>query len=459
MIDDTSLNRQNPWWIKEELVEQDEKILEYQSQSYRYIPPFLLSYPCDHDAILTLRGPRQIGKSTAVKLLIRKLLLEIKVPAETIFFFSCDRVEDFNELYGIMTQYLERTRALHEKKRLFIFLDEISFVREWQRAMKSLADEGRLKNTTILLTGSNLLDLKTSSEKMPGRRGKQDALDFELLPLSFRDFVKTVAPRILEMPLKEKLFSQAKIDRLLDDFLLTGGFPTSFNEYYRNSFIPSYVYKLYTSWIEGDINKIGRSEKILYQLTNKILDTFTTPISWHKIGKEAGGIAHTTVFDYVETLEKMYVLSVCEWFDISRKSILFRKNKKIYFLDPLIFQCFLSKKMSIDDSPFQSIQSLLKDPSFKAALVENMVGEYLRRKHKTVHYTSFPRAEIDFITHTGSALQGFEVKYRNHISGDECQKIRTSLPEHIPLTIITKTKEHHSKDISFIPASIFLLEE
>lgn len=57
------LQQHNPWWFREEMILDDEKIREYERVSYPYIPPILAGYPEGTDAILTLRGPRQIGKS------------------------------------------------------------------------------------------------------------------------------------------------------------------------------------------------------------------------------------------------------------------------------------------------------------------------------------------------------------------------------------------------------------
>ena len=126
------LQQHNPWWFREEMILDDEKIREYEKVAYRYIPPILAEYPEDTDAILTLRGPRQIGKSTSIKLLIRKLLLELKVPKRYVFYFSLDRIEDFDQLYELVDCYLREVRPT-SPQRLHIFLDEISFVREYRK--------------------------------------------------------------------------------------------------------------------------------------------------------------------------------------------------------------------------------------------------------------------------------------------------------------------------------------
>jgi len=128
------LQQQNPWWFREEIILDDEKIADYEGQTYQYIPSALSEFPEDTDAILTLRGPRQIGKSTTMKLLIRKLLLELKIAKKHIFYFSLDRIENFNQLYELIDCYLRNVRP-GKPQRLYIFLDEISFVREWQQGV------------------------------------------------------------------------------------------------------------------------------------------------------------------------------------------------------------------------------------------------------------------------------------------------------------------------------------
>jgi len=189
------LQQHNPWWFREELILDDEKIVDFERESYQYIPPVMAEYPEDRDAILTLRGPRQIGKSTSMKLLIRRLLLEFKVPKNHVFYFSLDRIEDFNQLYELIDCYLRNLRPGNQQ-RLYIFLDEISFVRKWQRGVKALADEGKLKNVTLLLTGSNLIDIYKGAERLPGRRGKISKIDFEQLPMTFAEFIHLIEPGI-----------------------------------------------------------------------------------------------------------------------------------------------------------------------------------------------------------------------------------------------------------------------
>ena len=148
----------NPWWETPEAIKSDIKIREFDAQKFQFRHPFLKTFPTNLDAVLTLRGPRRIGKTTLVKLIIKNLLLDLRIPPENIFFYSCDQVTDFKELSTILGEYLSFIRP-RSKERVFIFLDEISFVKEWQRAIKTLADTGQLQNVTCLLTGSSTIAL------------------------------------------------------------------------------------------------------------------------------------------------------------------------------------------------------------------------------------------------------------------------------------------------------------
>jgi len=250
------LHQHNPWWFRKEMILDDEKIMEYERGAYRYTPFILAEYPEDSDAILTLQGPRQIGKRTSMKSLIRRLLLDIKIPPKNVFYFSLDRIEDFDQLYELIDCYLRHIKP-SRPQRLHIFLDEISFLREWQRGIKALADEGKLKSVTLLLTGSNLMAIGEGAEKMPGRRGKLSKSDFEQLPMTFAEFIHLTDPKIEQADIGSLTYHKDLLLHRFREYLITGGFPLSVSLFFSNGQISSHVYQLYLSWIEGDMGRSG----------------------------------------------------------------------------------------------------------------------------------------------------------------------------------------------------------
>lgn len=441
------LQQQNPWWFREEIILDDEKIADYEGQTYQYIPSALSEFPEDTDAILTLRGPRQIGKSTTMKLLIRKLLLELKIAKKHVFYFSLDRIEDYNQLYELIDCYLRNVRP-GKPQRLYILLDEISFVREWQRGIKALADEGKLKNTTLLLTGSNLLDI---------RGEKLSKVDFEQLPMTFAEFIHLTEPTIELADIDNLIYYK---DLLLDRFekyLITGGFPLSVNLFFTKGYIPSYVYQLYLSWIEGDIGRAGKLERNLYQIMSRVLAHISTGISWYGLSREAGIASHATVQEYIEILERMYVLRSVPFIDLSSKLPMYRKNKKLYFHDPLIFHCFSGKNSGIGDNFFTECQRFLNDPIGKSKLVESIVGMHIFRHYQNCFYWQGQK-EIDFLSKKGNKLYFFEVKYQEKVSAAEFQWFKKISSKGKPLTVITKQDSEKCESINLVPVPIFLIQ-
>jgi hypothetical protein len=449
------LQQHNPWWIRKEMILDDVNILDYQQKKYQYVPPIVGDYPVNTDAILTLRGPRQIGKSTSLKLLIRKLLLEDKIPEKTVFYFSLDRIEDFNQLYDLLSCYLNDIRT-KTNDRLHIFLDEISFVREWQRCIKALADEGRLKNATLLLTGSNTIDIMKGSERMPGRRGSLDKLDYDQLPLTFYEFIKMIDPAIECNNIEHLIFSQNLLNSRFKEYLITGGFPLTMNLFYSQEYISSFAYQIYVNWIEGDIGRVGKSERNLYQIMSRVLTHLSTGISWHSMSKEAGIVSHKTVQEYIELLERMYVLYTIPFIDLSSKLPKYRKNKKIAFTDPLIFHCFSGMDKGVSDNLYHASLKFLDDPNQLGKLVENIVGRHIALKYKNIFYWQ-GKKEIDFVVKEQNKLKFFEVKYQERVSTNEFEWFIKQHSSKENLTVITKHNIVLNQKIQLIPAPIFLM--
>ncbi|MCP4749610.1 MAG: ATP-binding protein [Proteobacteria bacterium] len=450
------LQKQNPWWFREELILDDEKLKDLNLERFKYSPKILQQFPAHDDAVLTLRGPRQIGKSTTLKLLVQHLLLEMNIPKRNVFYFSLDRIEDFNQLYDLLDCYLKSIRPINSE-RLYVLLDEISFVREWQRGIKALAEEGMLKKVTLLLTGSNLIDIGKGAERLPGRRGKLDKVDFEQLPLTFREFVELIEPKIEVDDADGIAFHQNLLLVRFREYLITGGFPLAINVFYSREIISSYVYQLYLNWIEGDICRAGKSERNLYRIMSRILANQSTGVSWLRLSRESGIASHGTVQEYIELLEKMYVLNTIPFIDLSSKEPRYRKNKKVYMKDPLIFHCFSGRNSGIGDNYFSESLQLLNDPIKESKLVESVVGEHLLRHYSNCFYWQ-GKKEIDFVVLNAQKLEFFEVKYQEQVSMSTFDWFTKIKPMRDRLTVLTKQNSIQTRNVELMPVTSFLLQ-
>lgn len=448
------LQQLNPWWLQPELIQNDDKLLEFKAQKWQNWPDFYYKYPLNKDAIFIMRGPRQIGKTTLLKLLIRKLLLDIKVPKEAVFYYSLDRVADYNELFDLIKTYLDFARP-RIKGRIYLFLDEVTFVQGWVRAIKDLADRGLLKKATLLLAGSNILELTASGERLPGRRGQLSAPDINLHPLHFGEFLKVVKPELVQLKPSE-LFQLhfPVLQKYFSDYLLTGGFIFNINQYYQKGFLPAYAYEMLTSWVLGDMFKLNRSENFTLELLGQIPKYLTSKVSFAKLAQSAGMISGATAAEYVELLERMFVLFKLPYLSLEQKRRSAKKNIKIYFQDPFILAALLAKSEGVLNDAFRYAQNYCQ-AEFLPKMAELLVGALLLRYFPDrLYYGMSQEKEIDFVGRYGKEWHYFEVKYQTRIQAKEVHLPKILANSNI--TIVTKDAFSRNKNLTLVPLPLFL---
>jgi len=230
--------RLNPWWTEKDGLEKDEDFLKWREAKIRWEPLLLSELPLEPFSLNFVFGPRQVGKTTLLKLLVRKLLSK-GIEPERIFYFKCEKLADYKELDEVLKAYFEfrKSRGISSS---YILLDEITFPTEWFRTVKYYIDVGEFKGDVVIVTGSLSMYLKKEVELFPGRRGH--GKDLVMLPLSFREYVKVLCPEI-ELPrleglgkteIFEKSYSSlphlGKIEELFEKYVKTGGFPLPVRE-------------------------------------------------------------------------------------------------------------------------------------------------------------------------------------------------------------------------------------
>lgn len=433
---ENQLKNQNPWWKEPNFIESDIRIEEFNKQSIKYYHPLFESFDLSAPSILTLRGTRQVGKSTLIKLLIRRLLLEDKIDPRLVCFYSCEDIDNYHDLIKLLETYFGLGELYNLKNaHTFIFLDEISFVDEWPRGIKLLYERGLLKNTFLLLSGSNSHDLRLEAERLPGRRGYVEKLDKILLPISFREYLELV-----DFPFKEKLPNlkitdvlnkpsltnelsglvplEKEINNRMKHYFTTGGYLRPINDFAKNKSVSMNTYETYLQWIRGDIAKLRRSEITAMHLFSQILTKMISRIDWSSLAKAIEIDSPKTVGDYVKILEDLFILKIAYQFDISKKMVCPKKLKKVYFLDPFIFWAvrgWVEKWPNIFNFSLENISAsystLVEQQVFNSLNHGIDTGKFYEHSY---FYADKSGAEIDFITFDEMAeTVAIEVKYQN----------------------------------------------
>ena len=454
------LRIQNPQWDSLQFFYKDPVFRELSRAKYVLSHPVEKKIKVEPERVYILRGPRQVGKTTLLKLILKKLLEKGVSPLRT-FYFALDigGIREEEQLFDLLVTYIDFASTSVEKP-FFIFLDEATYTRDWALGFKRAFDLGVVRDCFVIITGSSSLELKKGGERLPGRRGlAAHETDLQMLPITFREFLKNVAP---EVPLPEvKLSSPAlfkaameisyyskELKNLFKKYLLSGGFPLSINDLLKNGAISPASYYTYLQALLGDLTKAGKREGYLKELIYTIVEKRMEPLDAHLISQLTSIGSHNTVSSYIEVLEALFVLTtIYHAKNLTDPRPSFRRRRKFYFSDPFLFHTLASWAEGYSDSFFYSLQAIEGD--FAGKLVENTIGAHLKRKDE-VFYWRGKKGELDFIF--GRKPLFIEVKFKEKITAEDL-KIMKKIKEGL---VITKENLSKLENIYMIPAHLFL---
>jgi len=379
-------------------------------------PPLEEDIPLDQPGIYILTGGRQVGKSTLIKLIIKNLLTKNTVSPRQIYYVACDLIQRYQELTLIMQQIFEE---MDKNQYFYLFLDEITYVKDWDRTIKYFADLGYFKNGCLLITGSDSIVLREGMKKFPGRRGTSENTDFHYYPLSFSEYVSLVAPELKdtvnelkEVALSPDEFLKSKIGKVetnltsdiiqelssrFNRFLITGGFLPAINEYERNKKINKFVYQTYQQWVIGDFLKRNKKEGFLKDIIAALSDRLAKQISVHNIAALTEIQHHATVQEYLEILEDMDVIFIQQALREDKMRPAPKKAKKVHFSDSFIAQALISwaKDIAI---PWEFAQKhIVTESPLKENIIEGCISSLLRRKYTTYYIKAEGEVDVAII--------------------------------------------------------------
>jgi predicted AAA+ superfamily ATPase len=87
--------------------------------------------------------------------------------------------------------------------------------------------------------------------------------------------------------------------------------------------------------IAGDVRDAGRDAVATLKLLERVSRSLGTPLSWHSLAQDMG-VTQPTARDYVRLLAESFMLIVIFAWDPSGKGLSAQKQRKAYFIDPLV---------------------------------------------------------------------------------------------------------------------------
>lgn len=391
-MDIERLSIMNPWWGDPAGYISSPTLRSLREAPVYYDNPLLADLNLDGQPFHIIRGPRQVGKTTFLKLLVRKSLIDRTFEASHILFMSCESLSSFREIIDTLEPWL----ISRKESRSLVILDEVSFVSEWQRAILHLGNLGLLVSSALIVTGSNARDLKESSEKFPGRRfGGQDISFYPLSPID-----------LATLP----FLRGRSLDEIYSIYEIIGGFPHAIASYYRYGFVEREVYETYKNWIVGDAARYRLHEETLKHILYRIFLCCPNRITWPQLIENTPVKSHETALEYVEHLQDAFICQVLHCYDPVRGGPAIHKARKIFFVDPLLY--YMAKGWKIGFFDFKDeVPQMLTNPIFHGGLFESCASSLLSRRHKIFFwYSTQEKKEVDIVHLQGNQIDLWDCK-------------------------------------------------
>ncbi len=475
---------QNPWWSHGiQGLERDSKLHDLNNLPIRWEPPTSL-IDLAQDGVYTLRGQRQVGKSTFLKLLARRAMVNGYSPRSVLYVDAeAANARTYGQLATLIGGYLDELDIASNESRRLLLLDEVTAIKNWQTAIRVLADAGRLRGATLVASGSNCKDVKTGGDRLPRRRGRILDRDLIIQPLSFRDYLLLVDatlcarlpaihlkdfynPREMYEAAQQAHLAGAQLDAHFARYLRTGGFLVSIaEEIDGGGIIPEHVFLDYRSAILGEVVRMGRRETMLRPIVQLLRNRLGEEFDWRDLAREAHIANHETARDLVEDLELAYVWHIVyRVLDAEAGNVALKSPKRLYPVDPFTWHV-LSAWSQGSDSTWATAMSTVADSTAMGKLAESVVADHLRRMNgpRTYYYRSRDGEELDFVTPHSSATPGgrIEVKFQNSINTRDHWPLRRHgggllLSKNSMALVAPKENEDKRSYVAVIPVSYAL---
>ena len=373
MITIEKLNEMNHWWklgeVKKELSPDFKRDLYFEIQKYLKLRQ-----------IIAIVGLRRTGKSTMFYQLIGELIKN-KTKPNNILYFSFD--ESKVELSELINFYKENILKKDiSKDKIYIFLDEIQKLEDWENKVKIYYDI--YPNIKFFISGSASINiLINSKESLAGR-----IFYFHLDALSFEEFLSFRKKDINRIGKNIDLWkSELKIE--INEYLLKP-FPEIVNadddiarKYIKESIIDKAIFRDLSVLFE--IKDI----ELIETLINIIASNPGIIINLDDLSKDLKR-SRQIISNYLYYLEYCFILKSIKNFRGSLR-VSSRKLKKYYLMHPA-----LAYSLSSPD---------------KGKLIENLI----QFKIKCNNYWREGKKEVDFIKIEEKNIIPIESKYSRDV--------------------------------------------
>jgi hypothetical protein len=449
----------NPWWdqgsVPSELVPKRRRAL------FAGLHRFLTG---DIRRSVILYGPRQVGKTKLILQLVKQLL-DDGVDRTCILLANVDSpAYGTLSLQALLDLFLRRFKHRRDA-RLYVFFDEIQYLKDWARHVKVIVDS--FPHFRILASGSAAAALRMqSSESGAGR-----FFDILLPALSFGEFLDLSGN--MEMKLDESAETRisghfpgdtTKMNELFLDYLNFGGFPeiAAATTERKSTLIPLIGTGIVDKVLLKDLPSLyGVDDPQSLQRLFCVLAYRTgQELNVSSLASESG-LSPNTIKKYLEYLEAAQLIWRLYRVDQGARTMKRRDNFKVYLTNPSLRAAIWSP-LQDDEADVGHV--------VETAIANHLLGIHQRTESDSWHYARWKDGEVDFVLphRDGRLRRALEVKWSDRAAARPEEELRGLIhychrQDISTANVLTKSVRRHTAiegiSMYFVPAAIFALHE
>ena len=337
----------------------------------------------DVDLIKVITGIRRCGKSVILTQIIDELKSNGVDDKHIIYLNFESKANSFIKNDDDLYNYVKE--KIIDKKKYYIFFDEIHKINGWEIAVNSFKADLKDK-VSLFVTGSNS-DL-LSSEYATNIAGRY--VSFKVYPFTFKEVCdyKNITEK-----------NRYELKDYFDEYIIWGGMPQRFILTDEEQ-IKTYLTDIYDSIVIKDIierfkiSDIDLFNRIVEYIVTTTSQTFSAESLAKYFESDNRTVSKNTLYNYIEYMCKAQLISKADRYDVRGKRILNGKYK--YYLT---------------DLGIGQVRNTSKKQQMGAYL-ENIVYNELLSRGYNVNVGSIENGEIDFIATKHKEKLYFQVAYQ-----------------------------------------------
>lgn len=378
---------ENPWWSEGHTIADWVRKLRPRAYFELFLP--LVKDRAVQRAVV-LMGPRRVGKTVLIHHAIQALI-DSGVPPRSICYFSVDSpIYNGLTMEQLLEHYLRSQGQERLSEELYLFFDEVQYLRKWEEHLKSFVDTRR--NIKCVASGSAAAALRLkSSESGAGR-----FTDFVLPPLTFFEYLMLLDIRDLVVPHEvtegrtvKRQFVTNDIEKLNEHFvayLNFGGYPeVIFSPSIQSDparFIKSDIIDKVLLRDLPSLYGIGDIQELNYLFTTLAFNT-GNEVSLGELSQNSG-VAKNTIKRYIDYLEAAFLIKVVHRVDHNAKRFNRANFFKVYLTNPSMRAALFSPVQ-----PDEQVVSYLTETA--------IFSQWFHSDDSTLHYARWPDGEVDMV--------------------------------------------------------------